>query len=209
KKAFDCEVSGIISDGGVQLDIHYTQFAALNKELTKQPLDKYEGGEEGQALASTFATYSQYGYINSLSGNKLATGATEFIGNLGRWAGGLVAYVALVFYSAMTFLLDMVLEGLVALNPYSLLGLDDGKSGLPGDNPLSKGLRDLFETMGLNGELFGTLTELGLIIIVFLFIMKMMINLAQVRFKKMGENSYKFLVRMFVLFVGLPLMFVI
>src|SRR5699024_3907415 len=73
---------------------------------------------------------------------------------------------------------------------------------------LSKGLRDLFETMGLNGELFGTLTELGLIIIVFLFIMKMMINLAQVRFKKMGENTYKFLVRMFVLFAGLPLMFV-
>src|SRR5699024_10634841 len=136
EKAFDGSVSGIIGDGGVQLDIPYTQFSALNKELTKQPLDKYEGGEEGQALASTFATYSQYGYINSLSGNKLATGATEFIGNLGRWAGGLVAYVALVFYSAMTFLLDMVLEGLVALNPYSLLGLDDGKSGLPGDNPL-------------------------------------------------------------------------
>jgi len=208
EKAFDGAVSGIIGDGGVQLDIPYTQFSALNKELTKKPVDKYEGGEEGQALASTFATYSQYGYINSLSGNKLATGATEFIGNLGRFVGGGIAYIALVFYSAMTFLLDMVLEGLVALNPYSLLGLDDGKSGLPGDNPLSKGLRNLFETMGLNGEFFGTLTELGLIIIVFLFVMKMMINLAQVRFKKMGENTYKFIVRMFVLFAGLPLMFV-
>src|SRR5699024_1855275 len=208
EKAFDGAVSGIIGDGGVQLDIPYTQFSALNKELTKKPVDKYEGGEEGQALASTFATYSQYGYINSLSGNKLATGATEFIGNIGRFTGGLVAYIALVFYSAMTFLLDMVLEGLVALNPYSLLGLDDGKSGIQGDNAESKGLRDLFETIGLNGELFGTLTELGLIIIVFLFIMKMMINLAQVRFKKMGENTYKFLVRMFVLFAGLPLMFV-
>src|SRR5699024_2743776 len=140
----------------------YTQFSALNKELTKKPVDKYEGGEEGQALASTFATYSQYGYINSLSGNKLATGDTEFIGNIGRFTGGLVAYIDFVFYSAISFLLEMVLVCLVALNPYSLLCLDEGIAGLPGDHPLSKGLRNLFETIGLNGKFFVTLTELRL-----------------------------------------------
>ncbi|MGP5096153.1 phosphate-starvation-inducible PsiE family protein [Staphylococcus equorum] len=209
QKAFDGAVSGIIGDGGVQLNIPYTKFSALNKELTKKPLDEYEGGEEGQALASTFATYSQYGYINSLSGEKLATGATEFVGNIGRFFGGAIAYVSLIFYSIMDFLLDMVLEGLVALNPYSLLGLDDGKSALPGDNSLSKGLRGLFDAMGLNGEFFGTLTELGLIIIVFLFVMKLMINFFQVRFKEAGKNSYKFIVRMFALLAGLPLLFVL
>ena len=208
QKSFDGVVSGIIGDGGVQLDVPYTKFSALNKELTKKPLDEYEGGEEGQALASTFATYSQYGYINSLSGNKFATGMSEGIGNVGRAVGGIIAYLALVFYSAMTFLLDMVLEGLVALNPYSLLGLDDGKSSLPGDNALSKGIRNLFETMGLDGEFFGTLTELGLIIIVFLFVIKLMLNLAQTKFGEMGKNGYKFVVRMFVIFAGLPLLFV-
>ncbi|OEK58885.1 hypothetical protein ASS94_00760 [Staphylococcus equorum] len=208
QKAFDGAVSGIIGDGGVQLNIPYTKFSALNKELTKKPLDEYEGGEEGQALASTFATYSQYGYINSLSGDKLATGATEFVGNAGRFFGGGIAYISLVFYSAMTFLLDMVLEGLVALNPYSLLGFDNGKSALP-DNSLSKGLRNLFETAGLNGELFGNLTELGLIIIVFLFIMKIMFNLVQTRFKEAGQNVSKFIVRIFAIFAGLPLLFVL
>lgn len=208
QKAFDGAVSGIIGDGGVILDTPYSKFSALNKELTKKPLDKYEGGEEGQALASTFATFSQYGYINSLSGDKIAKGGLEFVGNIGRTFGGAIAYIALVFYTVMTFLLDLVLKGMVALNPYSLLGLDDGKSGLPGDNPLSKSLRNLFDAMGLNGELFGTIAELGLIIIVFLFVMKMMLNLAQTKFAEMGKDSYKFVVRIFVIFVGLPLMFI-
>ena len=208
EKAFDGAISGIIGDGGVQLDIPYTKFSALNKELTKKDVDEYEGGEEGQALASTFATFSQYGYISSLSGNKLATGFKEAIGDFGRMGGGVIAYIALIFYALMNDLLKLVLDGLVALNPYSLLGFDKGKSALPGDNPLSKHLRKLFDAIGLNGELFGTLMELGLIIIVFLFVMKLMLNLAQTRFAEAGKNSYRFIVRLFVIFAGLPLLLV-
>ena len=208
KKAFKGVVSGIIGDGGTTLDIPYTKFSALNKELTDKPIDQLEGGEEGQALASTLATFTQYGYIKSLSGNKLATEFVEFVGDIGRFFGGGIAYICQIFYDLMSYLLEALLKGLVALNPYSLLGFDKGNTALP-DNPVSKVMKKFFDAIGLNGEFFTTLTELGFIIIVIVFVLRMMVYLAQTRFKDMGIRAQRMLVSIFVLFAGFPLLFVL
>ncbi|WP_407807704.1 hypothetical protein [Staphylococcus aureus] len=208
KKAFKGVVSGIIGDGGTTLDIPYTKFSALNKELTGKDVDVYEGGEEGQALASTLATFNQYGYIKSLSGNKLATGLIEGIGDIGRFVGGGIAYIGLIFYGLLSIMLEALLKGLVALNPYSLLGLDKGHTALP-DNPVSKLVRKFFDAIGLNGDFFTTLAELGLIIIVIIFVIKLMIDISTANFKKTGKDTSGFLVRLFVVTVGLPLLFVL
>ncbi|HDY5793363.1 TPA: hypothetical protein RPK09_002534 [Staphylococcus aureus] len=208
KKAFDGVVSGIIGDGGTTLDLPYTKFSALNKELTDKDVDVYEGGEEGQALASTLATFNQYGYFKSLSGNKIATEFIQFFGDLGRFFGGGIAYIGLIFYNLLSYLLEALLKGLVALNPYSLLGFDKGKTALP-DNPVSKIVKKFFDAIGLNGEFFTTLTELGLICIVIGFVLKTMIKLAQTRFREASSGAYKVIVQVFVLSVGLPLLFVL
>ena len=208
EKSFKGVVSGIIGDGGTTLDIPYTKYSALNKELTGKDLDEYEGGEEGQALASTLATFNQYGYIKSLSGNKLATGIMELVGDIGRFFGGGIAYIGLVFYGLLSKLLEVLLKGLVILNPYSLLGFDKGHTSLP-DNPVSNLVRKFFDAIGLNGDFFTTLSELGLIIIVIIFVIRIMINLSQVRFKKTGKDTSGLLVRVFALLAGLPLLCVL
>ncbi|WP_194748022.1 Got1/Sft2-like family vesicle transport protein [Staphylococcus chromogenes] len=205
KKAFDGAVSGIIGNGGVDLNVPYAKFSYLNKELTGKDVDKYEGGEKGQKLASILATYNHYGYIQSVSGNKIAVEFMMFFSDIGRSIGGVIAYIAIVFHAVITGLLDVLLKALVILNPYSLLGLDKGETALP-DNPISKIVKDFFDAIGLKGTFFTTLIELGTIIIAFLFIIRMMINLGRVRFMKASHDLYQWIVRLFVIFGAIPVL---
>lgn len=206
EKSFEGAISGIIGDGGVSLDIPYTKFSALNKELTGKDLKKYEGGEQGQALASTLATFNQYGYFNTVSGNEMALGTFKALTGMGRGIAGIVAFFSLILYALMSKLLEWTLQALVFINPYHLLGMDKGKSVFPEDNFISQAISNFFDGLGLNGDFFSTLLELGMIVITFIFVIQLLIYIFRAKLRKIGEKSTTWITRLFVVFVGLPVM---
>lgn len=196
-------VSGIIGDGGVSLDVNYSEMSYFNKQLMGRNTSKYHGGEKGQQLASTFKTFSSYGYINTVSGNSMVSGGQELVSGVGRLVGGVIAFVGLILFWAIRTLSHWLLTTLAAMNPYHFMGFKQGDGILP-DNPVSRAVSKFFEGFGINGEVITTLTELGLIIILFLLGVTVMAHLTKANFKGASESGKRWLVRIFVIFGVFP-----
>ena len=196
-------VSSIIGDGGVSLDINYSEMSYHNKQLMGRDTSDYKGGENGQELASTFRTFSSYGYINTVSGNTMVSGGQELVSGIGRLIGGGIAFIGLILFWSIRTLSYWLLRTLSAMNPYHFMGFKQGDGLLP-DNPVSRAVSKFFEGFGVNGEVITTLTELGLIIILFLLGIGVIAKLTKADFKGAGESGKKWLVRIFVIFGVFP-----
>lgn len=205
ERGFEGVVSGIIGDGGVSLDIPYTKFSALNKELVGKDVDEVEGGEKGRDLASYLATYNKYGYFNTVSGNKIASEGSEMIGGFARVVGGIIAFFGLVLYTIISKITNWLTALLANLNPYRMLGFDNGETTLP-KNPFSTAMVKFINELGLNGKFIQTLIEYGLLISVFLFLLYGMLAIYKRDWKGLGEKGKQWLVRVVVIFVGLPVL---
>ena len=206
QRGFDGVVSGIIGDGGVQLDIPYSKFSALNKQLVKgKDVDEYKGGEQGRNVASFLATYSKYGYINTISGNKIASEGSELIGGFIRVIAGVIALIGLVLYTLINKVTEWFSKALVMFNPYHALGFDKGDTALP-KNPVSTKMKEFFNAMGIDGEFFQTLLELGILIISFIFLIAIIKNIFDRNIKGLTDNVKKWIVRVVVIVVGLPVL---
>lgn len=206
QRGFDGVVSGIIGDGGVQLDIPYSKFSALNKQLVEgKDVDKYKGGEQGRNVASFLATYSKYGYINTISGNKIASEGSELVGGFVRVIAGIIALIGLVLYTLINKVTEWFSKALVMFNPYHALGFDKGDTVLP-KNPVSTKMKEFFNAMGINGEFFQTLLELGILIISFIFLMAIIKNIFDRNIRALTDNVKKWIVRVVVIVVGLPVL---
>ena len=206
KKAFDGAVSGIIGNGGVQLDIPYSKFSAMNKELVEgKDVNKVEGGENGRDLASFLATYSKYGIINTVSGNKIASEGSELFAGLIRIIGGFIALIGLVLYTIINKVTDWFAKSLVVFNPYHALGFDEGKTALP-DNAVSKIMTNFINSLGLNGEFITTMMELGIFIVSFLFLISLIMNIFKRNLRAVGDTAKKWIVRILVIVVGIPVL---
>ena len=198
-------VSSIIGDGGVALDVNYSEMSYYNKQLLGRDTSKYEGGENGQQLASTFKTFNYYGYINTVSGNSIVSGGKGAIAGIGRTFGGVIAFVGLVLFWAIRTISYWLLTTLAQMNPYHFVGFKQG-AGLMPDNPLSTATSKFFEGFGMNGEVITTITELGLIIILFLLGIGVIRHLTKARFREAGQSGKKWLVRIFVIFAMFPVL---
>ena len=196
-------VSGIIGDGGVSLDINYSEMSYFNKQIMGRNTSKYAGGENGQELASTFKTFSYYGYINTVSGNAIVSGGQGAVANLGRLVGGIIAFVGLILFWAIRTLTHWLLSTLALMNPYHFMGFKQGAGILP-DNPVSTAFSRFFEGFGINGEVITTISELGLIIILFLLGVGVIARLTRADFKGAGHSGKNWLVRIFVIFGVFP-----
>lgn len=196
-------VSSIIGDGGVSLDINYSEMSYHNKQLMGRNTSDYHGGENGQELASTFKTFSSYGYINTVSGNKIVSGGQELVSGIGRLIGGVIAFMGLILYWSIRTLSYWLFRALSTMNPYHFMGFKQGK-GIAPDNPISRAVANFFDGFGVDGEVITTLTELGLTIILFLLGIGVIAKLTKADFKGAGESGKKWLVRIFVIFGVFP-----
>ena len=198
-------VSGIIGDGGVSLDVNYSEMSYLNKQIMGRNTSKYDGGKNGQALASTFNTFYQYGYIKTVSGNSLVSSGQDSIAGLGRLVGGIIAFIGLILFWAIRTLTTWVTSTLATINPYNFVGFKQGAGVLP-DNPFSTAISKFFEGFGINGEVVTTIAELGLLIILFLLGWSVIAHLTKAEFKLAGQAGKKWLIRLFVIFGAFPIM---
>lgn len=198
-------VSGIIGDGGVSLDVNYSEMSYLNKQIMGKNTSKYAGGERGQALASTFNTFYQYGYIKTVSGNSLVASGQDSIAGFGRLFGGIIAFIGLILFWAIRTLTAWVTSTLASVNPYHFVGFKQGAGVLP-ENPFSTAISKFFEGFGINGEVVTTIAELGLLIILFLLGWSVIAKLTRADFKGAGQAGKKWLIRLFVIFGAFPIM---
>src|SRR5699024_3034130 len=104
-------------------------------------VDEYKGGEQGRNVASFLATYSKYGYINTISGNKIASEGSELIGGFIRIIAGIIALIGLVLYTLINKVTEWFSKVLVMFNPYHGLGFDKGDKVLP-ENPVSTKMKE-------------------------------------------------------------------
>lgn len=206
-KSYNGSVSGIIGDGGVTVDIPYNKmYSAGWKIITpdKADSDRDNRSQEGRKLASFLSTYNYYGYIETVSGNALASESSSMISGIGRGIGAFFVGISLGVYYMMSSFISWTVDGLVALNPYRLLGFDKGATTLP-DNPVSKGLSNFVEGFGFNGKLVTSITEVALMIVTFGLAWKLMSFLRKGNTGEIGSTLQKWLIRIIIVFAFFPL----
>lgn len=208
-QSFDGAVSGIISDGGTSYDIPFNSMHERSKEILEASGSNKNGKEDGSAgrlVASFLATYSHYNYINTVSGNSIAVGVQQFGSGFVRVISGLFISIGLGFYALINALSDLLVNTLLLLNPYHFLGFEQGADLLPKGNFVSEALINFFDGLGLNGAFVTTLMELGMLIILFIFGIRVILLITRARFKEGGQQLGQWLVRVFIIFGFFPIM---
>ena len=202
-------MAGIIGDGGVTVDIPYNKFYAggwnaINGPDTGKSLARDDRSQEGRRLASFLSTYNYYGYIDTVSGNSLAAESNNAISSIGKGIGAFFAGIALTVYYVMNSFITWIVDFLVAMNPYRLLGFDKGKGVLP-DNPVSNALSKFVEGFGFDGKLITSVTELALMIVTFILAWQLMKLLKEGKTSAIGDTLKKWLIRIIIVFAFFPL----
>jgi len=168
-QAYKGSMGGIIGNGGTYLDISYNKMYRMGNTVRK---DKEEKDSVGTQMASFLSTYSHYGYIKTMSGQKAIASSTDSTAGLGRGLFGGFISIALVIYNLINQLLDWFISALIASNPIALLGIGD--SSIVKDNPISAALHHFFHNIGLNSKFWDRLASAGLTIITLICIVIIM-----------------------------------
>lgn len=159
-KAYKGSMGGIIGNGGTYLDIPYNKMYSLGNSVRK---DKKEEDSVGTQMASFLSTYSHYGYIKTMSGQKAVASSKDSAAGIGRGVFGAFISIALVIYAAINQLLRWFIDALISTNPIALLGIGD--SEIVDKNPISSALHHFFENIGLTSKFWDKLATAGLSIV--------------------------------------------
>lgn len=201
-RAFDGTTAGIMGDGGITLNVPYNKMNSDANKIRGNE-SKEEKDNSGSQMASFLSTYSSYGYIDTNSGQKqLNSAGNKMSGALKNLFGVIVAF-ALVINFVMSKILDWLVYALVDLNPLTLLGLGDVK--ISEDNPVAKGIKSVFDNIGL-GDVFDKVQSIGFMIIALMFIFGVIWALTRGDVRSAKTKSRKWLVRLFVAALGIPLL---
>lgn len=186
----------LLGQGGISADFPYSDISKQGNSIA--------GGDAGTQLASTLATYSYYGYIETVSGNAIASQASSFLGSIGRTLGSFIGSISLILSNIAESINELLGKFFMSMNIFSLMGW--GKGGSDVSNPVSKALTSLLNSLGLNNQLFKAIASLSM-----LFFTAILGYQGMKLLSKDGVNSKglppvleKWIVRIFVLFVFLP-----
>lgn len=205
EKAVDGAVSGIIGDGGVSLDIPYNKMYSLSNSIRGK-----EGSEKdntGTQVASFLATNSYYNYIDTVSGNRVASESSNAFAYILKLLAGFIICLSLAVYYMIDTLLRITVNGIIAINPFALLGFGDEEVMLT--NPIAKAINQLLIGIGLDSPFFTALTQFGLIFVVAAFGFKMMKYLSDKHMEGVWKTLQKFGVQIFTMFAIIPLLMLI
>lgn len=201
-RAYDGAQAGIIGNGGVQLKIPFNKMNSLSNDVRGNNSDE-EKDNSGSQMASFLSTYNHYGYITTNSGQKALNATVSKGSGIIKGIFGTIIAFALVINRAVEMVLEWLVKAMVDLNPLTLIGLDDTKVAT--DNPISKMMKHFFENLGFNAEHFEKVQSIGIMVIAFVFLVTVILALASGKVHQVKRRSRKFLVSLFTVVIGIPL----
>ncbi|EKR9302848.1 DUF3659 domain-containing protein [Enterococcus faecalis] len=188
----------LMGSGGVSVDFPFTDLAQTGNDL--------DGNKAGEQLSALLATYSYYGYIETVSGNAIAaTAVGGFYGFL-RSIGSLIAGVAISISSIAEKINSALADLFMTLNPPSWVGYGTTED-LAQKNPIGKAFQSLLENLGLNNKFFRALADLSLIIFTGVLGFKLMKMLSESKFSSnLNQPLKNWIVRILVLGLFMPML---
>lgn len=195
----DAEKTGqmsLIGSGGVSADFPYSDIAKQGNDLA--------GDYAGTELASTLATYNYYGYLETVSGNAIASGASSLLSGAGRAVGSFIGSITILISGIAEKINDILAKFFMSLNIFALMGWGENKTDV--SNPISKTLTDLLTNLGLNNEIFKAVASMSLLFFCGVFGWQAMKALSD---EGLGSKTFspalkRWVVRVLVLFVFFP-----
>lgn len=194
-------VAKALGDGGITADLPYTYISAQGRAVARA---NDGDGVQGRMLASTLATYSHYGYLQTVSGNSIATQTAGWISGMGRFVGGILAGISIGLSFVAGLLLKAVANAIISINPMNLLGFS--KTNVA-HNPISDALKNFLNNIGFNPSLFKAIAAVTMLLATTYFCYKLMKALGNDGFKshEIAPAAKNWFVRIFILFVFFPL----
>ncbi|MCH0398042.1 hypothetical protein KEL44_05965, partial [Enterococcus faecium] len=110
----------LLGQGGISADFPYSDISKQGNSIA--------GGNAGTQLASTLATYSYYGYIETVSGNAIASQASSILGSIGRTIGSFIGSISLILSNIAESINELLGKFFMSMNIFSLMGWGEGGS---------------------------------------------------------------------------------
>lgn len=199
---FNKKFNEVLGKGGVRLEVPFSGMASISRGIDEgkhsdEP-DYKPSGKAGQVTASYLATYSNYGYIDSVSGNGIANGVSAGANKFVRVIAGGIAILGLMMYYLINRMQDFIAETMVSINPYQLIKMSGGEAKMP-SNPVTDSINKVIDAIGFSRELTYSAMGLGITIIVVYFTLKFLIGLRRGSVRGAGGAIKEAIVRLFVI----------
>ncbi|WP_394882239.1 hypothetical protein [Mammaliicoccus sciuri] len=206
EKAFDGMVSGVIGDGGISVDVPFNKMYSMSNQLRGNENEK-DKDKSGTQLASVMSTYSNFGYWETVSGSRIAQSSTGLLNGGFKFVTGTIVIVSLALYYMIDGLLMTVVNAMIELNPFKLLGFGDDTSAFK--NPINKAIQNMFNYIGLDNAFFEAISSFGLIFIIGVFGFMLMKYLSDKNLQGIWAVLRKFAVQIFTIFAMIPLVMIL
>lgn len=202
-------IGSFMGDGGVEINIPFNKMYSIGVDLDKAKKDNgNDDGTEvntqaGRQLAAFFSTFSHYGYIETISGNKLAAQSDGAINSILRFIAGFTMIIALLFYEFFNTILGGAVSFIGTLDLFSIMGFSDSETLAKNtDNTFTKAIYGFVQGIGLSPHLFNLIVLAALWILVGLFVFRLMRTLSSqaFHFGQIGDHTRRFIVQFLVLF---------
>ncbi|MDG0820734.1 DUF4013 domain-containing protein [Staphylococcus equorum] len=202
-------IGSFMGDGGVEINIPFNKMYSIGVDLDKAKKDKgNDDGKDtntqaGRQLAAFFSTFSHYGYIETISGNKLAAQSDGAINSALRFVAGFTMIIALLFYEFFNTILGGAVSFIGTLDLFSIMGFSDSETLAKNtDNTFTKAIYGFVQGIGLSPHLFNLIVLAALWILVGLFVYRLMRTLSSqaFHFGQIGDHTRRFIVQFLVLF---------
>lgn len=191
---FNKKINGILGKGGVSLEVPFSKMASISEQIDE---GKHGGkgykpsGKAGRLTASYLATFSNYGYIETTSGQAIANEISQSFTTFFRLIAGGVATIGIMLVYTLNKIQDWIADFMIGFNPYRVFQLTGvGNLELPDDNPLVKSMNGVIDWIGFSRKLTYSIMGLGLTVITLYFTLKFLFNLRYGSVRK-ASNAFK------------------
>lgn len=198
-----------LGSNGVSVDMPFTYMSNYGNSYSSV---QYGGdaGSNGRLLASTLATYSNYNYFETVSGNAVASTTSTLLSGFGRVVGGSIGVLSLLLDKVANGLRDILTNVAVAVNPLNLVGFGNATDSAlsASGKPIFNAINSFFDAMGINKDLFKAITGITFVIITGIFAARLMYAIASEKFRPGSkyQRAFKpYLQKFMVLFILMPI----
>lgn len=178
---FNKKINGILGKGGVSLEVPFSKMASISEQIDegKHGEKGYKpSGKAGRLTASYLATFSNYGYIETTSGQAIANEISQSFTTFFRLIAGGVATIGIMLVYTLNKVQDWIADFMIGFNPYRLFQLTGvGNIDLPEDNPVVKGMNGVIDWIGFSRKLTYSMMGLGVTTITIYFTLKFLFKL--------------------------------
>lgn len=195
-------IGDFMGDGGVEVTVPFNKMYSIGVDLDEDNGKKSNDGEGntqvGRQLASFFSTFSHYGYIQTVSGNTLASHASGGLQTIMRHILGFFMVISMLVYEMFNFILGNLVTFIGKLDFWSLMGYEDANEYAESTkNPIIKGIYGFIQGLGISANMFHRAMLLGFFIAVAIFVYRLMRTISGRGFHwgALSDATKRFIVR--------------